>query len=187
MLYQNIVYVEYMNDEIMFMLKNCDHWNNKCWIMVYVEMNYVQICVDELMYIEIFTCRIQAWWKLCMLNHDFAERSTEIIDTEDGKGSLTKASHMNSRRSAHGMGVVTIKGEDRLAVFGGRDGNNYLDSVELYNTQTEKWETTDIKLKDAKSYFGFLSVKLSDVILHLWRLCIFWERALNKCHSYWSK
>ena len=45
------------------------------------------------------------------------------------------------------MGVVTINGEERLAVFGGSDGNNDLDSVELYNTQTEKWETTDIKLK----------------------------------------
>ena len=42
-----------------------------------------------------------------------------------------------------------------------------LDSVELYNTQTEKWETTDIKLKDAKSYFGFLTVKLADVVSHL--------------------
>ena len=58
MLGQNIVYVEYMNDEIMFMLKNCDYSNNKCWIMVYVEMKYVQI----------FACQIDVFWNICMLN-----------------------------------------------------------------------------------------------------------------------
>ena len=65
------------------------------------------------------------------------------------------------------MGVVTINGEERLAVFGGSDGRTWLDSVELYNSQTGKWETTDIKLKEGKSNFGFLSVKLADVISHL--------------------
>ena len=48
--------------------------------------------------------------------------STEIIDLEDG--SVTMANPMNSRRSGHGLGVITINGEDRLAVFGGHDGNN---------------------------------------------------------------
>ena len=48
--------------------------------------------------------------------------STEILDTEDG--SVTMASPMNSKRGGHGMGVVTINGEERLAVFGGSDGNN---------------------------------------------------------------
>ena len=63
------------------------------------------------------------------------------------------------------MGVVTINGEERLAVFGGEDENyRALDSVELYNSQTGKWETTDIKLKEAKWGFRFLSAKLSDVI-----------------------
>ena len=45
--------------------------------------------------------------------------STEVLDTEDG--SITMASPMNSKRYAHGMGVVTIDGEDRIAVFGGYD------------------------------------------------------------------
>ena len=62
--------------------------------------------------------------------------STEILDTEDG--SVTMASPMNSKRLNHGMGVVTINGEERLAVFGGHDGNDELDSVELYNSQTGK-------------------------------------------------
>ena len=87
--------------------------------------------------------------------------STEVLDTEDG--SVTMASSMNSSRYAHGMGVLTIKGEDRLAVFGGFDGKNH-DSVETYNSQTGKWETSDIKLNEPKDAFGFLTVKLSDII-----------------------
>ena len=65
------------------------------------------------------------------------------------------------------MGVVTINGEDRLAVFGGYGGVNFLDSVELYNTQMEKWEMTDFKLRKAKSSFSFLTVKLGDIISNL--------------------
>ena len=66
----------------------------------------------------------------------------------------------------YGMGVVTINGEERLAVFGGCNGRTSNGSVELYNIQTGKWETTDIKLKEEKRCFGFLCVKLADVILH---------------------
>ena len=71
---------------------------------------------------------------------------------------------MNSKRSGHGIGVVSINGKDILAVFGGFNGKNFLDSVELYNTQTRKWETSDIKLRKPKRHFGFVTVKLSDVI-----------------------
>ena len=91
--------------------------------------------------------------------------STEILDTEDGSTSM--ASPMNSKRCGHGMGVVTINGEDRLAVFGGRDGGNDLNSVELYNTQTEIWEMADFKLSEAKSSFSFLTVKLGDILSKL--------------------
>ena len=52
-------------------------------------------------------------------------------------------------------------------MFGGYDKNNYPDSVELYNNQTEKWETTNLKLKESKRWFGFLGVKLADVVSHL--------------------
>merc|ERR1711963_60853 len=69
------------------------------------------------------------------------DNSAEILDTEDG--SVTMASPMNSKRLYHGMGFVTVNGEERLAVFGGYDGRTEFDSVELYNTQTGKWENTD--------------------------------------------
>ena len=81
--------------------------------------------------------------------------STEILDTEDE--SVTVGSPMNSERYGHGIGVITINGEDRLAVFGGSDGNDFLDSVELYNAQTQMWECSDIKLNNCKRSFGFLS------------------------------
>ena len=63
------------------------------------------------------------------------------------------------------MGTITINGEDRLAVFGGFNGRTMRqDSVELYNTETREWETTNIKLKEPKGNFGFLSIKLSEII-----------------------
>ena len=96
------------------------------------------------------------------VDHHFFN-STEIIDIKNGY--LAMASPMNYRRKVHGMGVVTINGEDKLAVFGGEfDGSRRLDNVEIFNNQTEKWETTGIKLKDTKYDFGFLTVKLKDVI-----------------------
>ena len=65
------------------------------------------------------------------------------------------------------MGVVTINGENRLAVFGGYDGGKNLDGVEFYNTHTKKWEMTGFKLNEAKSHFSFLTVKLGDIISNL--------------------
>ena len=79
------------------------------------------------------------------------------------------ASPMNSKRVSHGVGVVTINGEDRLAVFGGEyhgrgEWRNELDSVELYNNKTKKWEITHMKLREARSDFGFLKVVLADIL-----------------------
>ena len=66
------------------------------------------------------------------------------------------------------MGVLTIKREDRLAVFGGQ-GNLFriINSVESYNSQTGKWERSDIRLNRKKKEFGFLTLKLSDIISEL--------------------
>ena len=91
--------------------------------------------------------------------------SAEMLNT--GDGSVTMASPMNSKRNSHGMGVVTVNGEDRVAVFGGHDGGNELDSVELYNTQTERWEMTESKLNGPKFAISFLTVKLGVILSKL--------------------
>ena len=92
--------------------------------------------------------------------------STEIFDTENYSITMEQ-NQMNVRRSDHGIGIVTINDEDRLAVFGGVNDQcwpiNVLDSVEIYNANTQKWEMSDIKLKRKNFGFGFLSVKLKDV------------------------
>ena len=96
---------------------------------------------------------------------DYQLDSTEIIDVEDG--SVTMASPLNSKRNAHGMGVITFEGKERLVVFGGSGRSGTQDSVEVYDHQTERWETIDIKLREPKSRFGFLNLKLSDVLPNL--------------------
>ena len=73
------------------------------------------------------------------------------------------------------MDVFNINGEDRLAVFGGlhfqRDQNRiipeYLDTIELYNSQTNKWEPTNKTFNGKQRGFGFLKIKLSDIIPEL--------------------
>ena len=89
--------------------------------------------------------------------------STEILDTENEIVHL--ASPMNFKRLHHGIGTITINGEDKLAVFGGVDTERTsLDRVELYNDQTDEWETTTIKLNIAENKFAFLAIKLADII-----------------------
>ena len=101
-------------------------------------------------------------------NNDDILSSTEILDTETGE--VTMRNPLNTKRAWHGIGILTINGEDRVAVFGGWDGEirdeklDRLDSVELYNRKTGKWEVSNIKLKKPKSNFSFLTVKLSDII-----------------------
>ena len=57
------------------------------------------------------------------------------------------------------MAMITIEYEDRRAVFGGQDGNwDYLESVETLTPRTKKWEMSDLKLIQAKGYFGYTSV-----------------------------
>ena len=91
--------------------------------------------------------------------------STEVLDIKGEN--VTMASPMNIKRAGHGMGVFTINGKDRLVVFGGFDGISLLDSVELINTLTGKWEFSFFKLSEPKSHFSFLTVKLGDILPNL--------------------
>ena len=83
--------------------------------------------------------------------------TSEIFNLEDN--TITSGNPMNTKRYAHGMAVITIDNEDRLAVFGGdRDNYHYLDSVETLNPRTKKWEISDLKLEKAKENFGYISL-----------------------------
>ena len=72
------------------------------------------------------------------------------------------------------MGVITLYDEEKLAVFGGtsftigKDSSmKYLDCVEVYDTHTESWEITDIKLSKPIAELAFLNVKLGDIVSQL--------------------
>ena len=103
---------------------------------------------------------------------DFGEilDSTEIFDTEDF--TITMASPMNHKRDAHGIGTITIQGEDRVAVFGGTTGSKWnrglisLDNLdlELYNSQTDVWELSKIKLKENYDEVTCVTVKLGEIL-----------------------
>ena len=75
---------------------------------------------------------------------------------------------MNMSRAQHGIGIITIKGKDRIVVFGGIGNNeHYLDSVEVYNTEKQKWTMTNLKLKKASAFTGNICLKgktISDLL-----------------------
>ena len=84
------------------------------------------------------------------------QSSCEIIDTENG--TVKMASDMNYRRCGHGIGIISLNGEEKLAVFGGEYGGVH-DSIELYNTKTQNWELPeDFGLNVPRADFGFVNI-----------------------------
>ena len=81
--------------------------------------------------------------------------TSEILNLDDNR--ITLGNPMTTKRAGHGMAVITIDKEDRLAVFGGANGNDWLDSVETLNPTTRKWEVSNMKLKGAKYGSGYTS------------------------------
>ena len=84
--------------------------------------------------------------------------STELLNLEEN--TIIIGSPINTSRWRHGMAVITVDDEDRLAIFGGRDENgDYLDSVETLNPRSRKWEVmNNLKLKESKEEFGYISL-----------------------------
>ena len=102
----------------------------------------------------------------------------EIVDIENESVTMT-GPLMNDRNDGWlmrlEMDVFKIDGEDRIAVFSGlhglRDQNRiipeYLDTIELYNSHTNKWEPTNKTFNGKQRGYGFLKIKLSDIIPEL--------------------
>ena len=89
--------------------------------------------------------------------------SAEIIDFESK--SVKNTGKMNFKRVYHGIGILTLDGQDQVAIFGGSDDNyDLLDSVEVYDQKTQKWKIrADMKLSQARTHFGFLTIKHDDI------------------------
>ena len=94
-------------------------------------------------------------------------KHVEYFDTKDRSISMGfREGHLNFPRTEHGIGIVTINDEEKLAVFGGcGEKFNKLNDVEFYNTKTETWETSDITLKEPNWAFASLTFKPSDLKL----------------------
>ena len=84
-------------------------------------------------------------------------RSWLLLFPQDN--SITMASTMNFKRNYHGIGLITINDKEQLVAFGSET-----DNLEVYNTDTGKWEISSIKLKKPRSNFAYLSVRLGDII-----------------------
>ena len=75
------------------------------------------------------------------------------------------------------MGFVTINNQERLVIFGGQEYHivPYYSiqirkprTIEIYNTKTEQWETSCIKLNKPRADFDWLTVKFGQIQQQLW-------------------
>ena len=80
---------------------------------------------------------------------------SQIFDPEEK--SVTLASPLNTKRYGYGMGIITINGEDKLAVVCGIDKYEYddLDSVELYNAEKKRMGNNRHQAERTKTQFCF--------------------------------
>ena len=83
--------------------------------------------------------------------------STQIINVDNG--SVSNGARMNSKRCRHGIGILNINNQERIVIFGGKNDDDYLKTVEVYNTQAQNWELSNITLIEARESFGFLTIK----------------------------
>ena len=78
--------------------------------------------------------------------------SLDTMTIKEGNG-------LQVARYHHGSGLVHLNGKLRFAVFGGFNRNDRnLDSIELFDEDTETWTLSKTKLSERKQEFGFLSV-----------------------------
>ena len=85
-----------------------------------------------------------------------AKSSVEVLDLD----SLTTRviNYHQIGRADHGLGMVHIDGQLRLAAFGGKDFDGVTDTIELFDDDTETWSLSEYKLSQKKMAFGYLSV-----------------------------
>ena len=71
---------------------------------------------------------------------------------------------MKMKRYEHGIGIMTIDNEEKVVTFGGEYGNGqFLDSIEVYHTNTGSWELLNKTLTEPKNHFGYLTISYQTV------------------------
>ena len=71
--------------------------------------------------------------------------------------------NLNTPRRAHGISLMKFNNQYKLVVFGGKNGHNIfgseiLDSVEVFDEETEQWENMDLKMTCPRKAFSFVTV-----------------------------
>ena len=88
------------------------------------------------------------------------DNSVEIINIQTG--SVTLSSPMNIKRACHGIGILNIKNQPRISVFGGFNDDSKTsreNSIEIFDKETLKWELVhDITMNEARYEFGYLTM-----------------------------
>ena len=85
------------------------------------------------------------------------QNSVEIINITEG--SVTSSSPMNSKRNGHGIGILDINNQPRIAVFGGWNGNDRQSTIEVFDQETLKWEfVKDYEMAESRSDFGYFTI-----------------------------
>ena len=94
--------------------------------------------------------------KLIVCGGYYNENSTEIIDLSNCN--IRNGGDLCTSRSMHGMDVLKINGKRVVIAFGGfNDHDQYLDSIEEWNDETETWTMSSLKLSEAKARFRHFS------------------------------
>ena len=76
--------------------------------------------------------------------------SLDTMTMKEGNG-------LQESRGVHGSGLVHLNDKLKLAVFGGSN-QKYLDSIELFDEETETWKLSKTNLSEKKDVFGYMSV-----------------------------
>ena len=83
--------------------------------------------------------------------------STEILELKSWKPK--ESGRLHEARWGHGIGVINIKGKQKLLVFGGWSVNRKIrhTSVEAWNDDEECWEKSELCLPQGISHFAYCS------------------------------
>ena len=83
---------------------------------------------------------------------------TEIVDLSSKTSRI--ASNLKTSRQNHGMSIMKIGIEFKLVAFGGEseEDSGLLDSIEVWDGQSETWKVSELKLQEKSSRFSAINV-----------------------------